>query len=161
VERVHEVARLEALEVSLYRKITFTPDPASSRSLWGDLWEWASYTLRSPSGRAIVFARAHLVYDLAHLDPRQLHQEGQRAVLTLPPVEVQVELLPEETEIIGSNLNSKETAQLLAYAKTALEQEVRTDANLRARAQASAEQTLRAMLYELGFRQVVIVAPPG
>jgi len=40
---------------------------------------------------------------------------------------VKVELRPAETEIIGSNLDSKETAELFERARTAFEREVAAD----------------------------------
>src|SRR3954470_6040392 len=61
--KVREVARLETLDVSLYKKVDFTPDPRERDSIWGAVAQWASYTLRPPRGRAIVFAVAHLGLD--------------------------------------------------------------------------------------------------
>jgi hypothetical protein len=72
-------------------------------------------------------------------------------------VQVQVELKPAETEIIGSNLDSEQTAQLFELARTAFEREVSADEKLKARARASAEQSLRALFVGLGFTEVDFV----
>src|SRR2546430_5767984 len=58
--KVREVARLESLDVSLYKKIDFTPDPREEKTMWGAVAQWAAYSVRPPRGRAIVFAVAHL-----------------------------------------------------------------------------------------------------
>jgi hypothetical protein len=158
VSKVREVARLETLDVTLYKKISFTPDPAPpSDSLWKDVVKWASYSARSPNGRAIVFADAHLGLDLTRLDVNAVRVQGRRVEVVLPPVVVKVELRPAETEIIGSNLDSKETADLFEHARAAFEQEVRADRALQARARGSAEQTLRSLFVGLGFSEVVFV----
>src|SRR5438045_1815514 len=113
VLKVREVARLETLDVSLYKKIDFSPDPQPSGSTWGDVVQWASYSLRPPRGRAIIFADAHLGVDLRKLDVGSLRVSGRKVQAVLPPTRVQVELRPAETEIIGSNLDSTQTAELL------------------------------------------------
>src|SRR5438445_466274 len=64
VLKIREVARLETLDVSLYKKIDFSPDPREQATVWASLAQWASYTVRPPRGRAIVFAVAHLGLDL-------------------------------------------------------------------------------------------------
>jgi len=157
VVKVREVARLQALDVSLYKKVIFAPDPRETGSVWGDVMQWASWSLRPPRGRAIVFAEAHLAVDLAKLDASSLRVSGRRVEVVLPKVEVQVELRPGETEVIGSNLDSKQTAQLLELARTAFEREVFADEKLKARARASAEQSLRALFAGLGFTEVAFV----
>jgi uncharacterized protein DUF4230 len=157
VVKVREVARLQSLDVSLYKKVAFAPDPRETGSVWGDLAQWASYTLRPPRGRAIVFAEAHLGVDLAKLDVESLRVSGRRVEVMLPPVQVQVELKPAETEVIGSNLDSKQTAQLFEMARGAFEREVAADEKLKARARASAEQSLRALFVGLGFTEVEFV----
>ena len=157
VVKVREVARLQALDVSLYKKVIFAPDPRETGSVWGDVMQWASWSLRPPRGRAIVFAEAHLAVDLAKLDASSLRVSGRRVEVVLPKVEVQVELRPGETEVIGSNLDSKQTAQLLELARTAFEREVSADEKLKARARASAEQSLRALFVGLGFTEVAFV----
>jgi len=157
VVKVRQVARLQSLDVSLYKKVTFAPDPQETGSVWGDLFEWASYSLRPPRGRAIVFAEAHLAVDLAKLDASSLRVSGRRVEAVLPPVQVQVELKPAETEIIGSNLDSKQTAQLFELARAGFEREVAADERLKAQARASAEQSLRALFVGLGFSEVDFV----
>ncbi len=166
VERVREVARLEALDLSLYKKVSFAPEPRSQDSLWGDVVSWARYTFRTPRGKAIVFADAHVGLDLAALDGRSLRVDGRDVFLVLPPLEVRVELKPDETEIVGSNLDSAETAKLFELARAAFEREVRADPRVRARARGAAERGIRGLLLGLGFDEVHFVdrlpgAPAG
>ncbi len=163
VVRLREVARLETLEVVLYKKITFSPDPAEADSLWGDVSGWLRHTFRTPRGKAIVFATAHLGLDLSRLDSSAVRVAGREIDVALPPVSATVELRPDETEIIGSNLDSAETARLFDLAKSAFEREVSSDAALRERARTSAERELRALLITLGFSTVrfVDVLPTG
>jgi hypothetical protein len=162
VTRVREVARLETLTVSLYKKVEFSPEPQSTNSLWKDVINWASYSLHTPRGRAIVFADVHLGYDFGRLDDSALRVQGSRVDVVLPPLETKVELKPGETEIIGSNLDSAETTQLLEKAREAFEREVKADARLKERARRSAENTLRVLFFSVGFHEVnvVDVLPP-
>jgi len=157
VEKVRQVARLEALQVSLYKKIAFAPEPAGAGSIWGDLAGWLRYVVARPQGKAIVFAEARLGLDLGKLQPGDVAVEGRRASIALPPLEVVVELKPGETEVIGSNLDSAETARLLELAKVAFEREVMADRRLQARARLSAEQALSALLLRAGLEQVEFV----
>ncbi|HSM93579.1 MAG TPA: DUF4230 domain-containing protein [Anaeromyxobacteraceae bacterium] len=158
VERIREVARLETLEVTLYKKVTFAPEPEPAGSALGDLGGWLRFTFNAPKGKAIVFAKAHLGLDAAQLDPSRVRLEGRMATVALPPVRVQVELLPSETEVIGSNLDSAQTARLFDLAKQAFEREVAADAALRERARGSAERAIRALLLTAGFSEVRFVA---
>ena len=160
--KVREVARLQTLDVSLYKKVSFAPDPRDTGSVWGDLLQWASFSVRPPRGKAIVFAEAHLSVDLGRLDASSLRVTGRRVEAVLPKVQVQVELKPAETEVIGSNLVSKETAQLCELARAAFQREVEADQVLQARARASAEQSLRALFLGLGFTEIAFVTelPP-
>ncbi|HEX8437240.1 DUF4230 domain-containing protein [Archangium sp.] len=162
VTRVREVARLETLDVSLYKKVEFSPEPQATNSLWKDVINWAAYSIHTPRGRAIVFADVHLGYDFGRLDGSSLRVQGTRVDVALPPLEVQVELRPGETEIIGSNLDSAQTTLLLEKAREAFEREVKGDARLRERARRSAENTLRVLFLSAGFREVnvVDVLPP-
>ncbi len=160
VTQVREVARLETLHVSLYKKIAFSPEPAAADSFWGDVAGWLRHTFRAPQGKAIVFADAELGLDLAKLGPESLRVEGRKVDLTLPPVRVQVVLRPADTEIIGSNLDSAETAHLFELARRAFEREVEADAALRARARGSAERALRGLLLSLGFEEVTFDGGP-
>jgi hypothetical protein len=88
--------------------------------------------------------------------------QEREVYVVLPPLRAVVELRPGDTEIIGSNLDSAETAGLLDLAKTAFEREVEADRALRERARASAERQVRALLVTLGFAAVHFVeALPG
>ena len=154
VERVREVARLETLEVTLYKKVSFEPDPAPQPTAWGDVAQWVRFSVRPPRGRAIVFARAHLGYDLAALSAANFVIHGDAVRLRLPPIQSQIELLPAETEVVDSSLDSAQTAELLEKARLAFERETLADPALRARVAHSAEASIRALLLQLGFRTV-------
>lgn len=155
--RVREVARLETLDVTLYKKVTFSPEPVEAGSLWGDVAGWLRHVFRTPRGKAIVFADAHLGLDLSRLDASSVRVTGRTVELALPPVQVSIALRPGETEVIGSNLDSAETARLLELARAAFQREVDADAALRARARASAERAIRGLLLQLGFTEVRFV----
>jgi hypothetical protein len=155
--RIREVARLETLQVALYKKVSFAPEPAPADSLWGEVAGWLRHTFRTPRGKAIVFADAHLSLDVARLDGRSVRVAGREVWIVLPPVRATVALRPGETEVIGSNLDSAETARLLELAKAAFEREVEADRALRERARASAERHLGALLGALGFEAVHFV----
>jgi hypothetical protein len=157
VERVREVARLEALDVALYKKVNFAPEPLPGDTLWQDLAGWARHTLRPPRGRAIVFADAHLGLDVSRLGPHSLRVRGREVWLVLPHLEVRVSIRPGETEVLGSNLDSAETAQLLELARVAFQRQVEADAALRDRALASARRSLAGLLAGLGFDAVHFV----
>jgi hypothetical protein len=157
IVKIREVARLETLDVSLYKKIDFTPDPREQATVWGAVAQWASYSIRQPRGRAIVFAVAHLGLDLRKLDLDSLRVRGRRVEVVLPRVQTQVELRPAETEIIGSNLDSEQTAQLFERARNAFEAEVSADKGLQERARESARQSLRSLFAGLGFSEVAFV----
>jgi hypothetical protein len=155
--RIREVARLEVLDVALYKKVTFAPEPVEADSLWGDVAGWLRHTFRTPRGKAIVFADAHLSLDVARLDGGSVRVLGREVFVVLPPVHAKIELRPGETEVIGSNLDSAETARLLELAKAAFEREVEADRSLRDRARGSAERQIRALLGALGFEAVHFV----
>jgi Protein of unknown function (DUF4230) len=155
--RIREVARLETLDVALYKKVTFAPEPVEAESFWGEVAGWLRQTFRAPRGKAIVFADAHLGLDLARLDASSVRVQGREVWVVLPPVRATVELRPGETEVIGSNLDSAETSRLLELAKLAFEREVEADRALRGRARASAERQIRALLATLGFSEVHFV----
>jgi hypothetical protein len=157
VQQMRDVARLETLEVSLYKKVAFSPEPETTDVLWKDVLNWAAHTLRNQHGRAIVFADARLGFDFQRFDASHLQVAGTRVYVMLPPMDVKVELRPGETEVIDSNLDSAQTAQLLEKARLAFEQEVRADSRLRQRARDSAERSLRALLLTLGYREVLFV----
>src|SRR5438874_3198068 len=157
VLKIREVARLESLDVSLYKKIDFRPDPREEKTMWGAVAQWAAYSVRPPRGRAIVFAVAHLGVDLRKLDVDGLRVSGRRVEVVLPRVQTSVELRPGEAEIIGSNLDSGQTAQLFEKARNAFEAEVAADPALQQLARSSAEQSLRSLFTGLGFRDVAFV----
>lgn len=160
--RIREVAQLETLEVSLYKKISFSPEPTAADSFWGDVAGWLRHTFHAPRGKAIVFAVARIGLDLSRLDASSVRIQGREVFVILPPLRATVELRPGETEIIGSTLDSAETARLFELAKAAFEREVEADASLRARARASAERQIGALLATLGFAAVHFVdALPG
>src|SRR5256886_17384856 len=121
VLKIREVARLETLDVSLYKKIDFSPDPREQATAWSSLVQWASYTVRPPRGRAIVFAVAHLGLDLRKLDTASLRVEARRVEVVLPRVQTQVELRPAEVEVIGSEPESGQTAPPFERARHAFE----------------------------------------
>src|SRR5512139_767781 len=136
VTQIREVARLETLEVALYKKVSFSPEPTAADSLWGDVGGWIRHTFHAPRGKAIVFATARLGLDLSKLDASSVSVQGREVFVVLPPLHAVVELRPDETEIIGSNLDSAETARLFELAKVAFEREVEADRGLRDRARA-------------------------
>ena len=155
--KVREVARLTTLDVSLYKKIDFSPDPREQSTLWGAVAQWATYSVKPPRGKAIVFADAHLGLDLRKLDAQALLVEGRKVSVLLPPVTTTVELRPAETEIIGSNLDSAQTAELFEKARNAFAAEVTADKGLQERARESAQQSLRSLFIGLGFSEVQFV----
>ena len=155
--KVREVARLETLDVSLYKKIDFAPDPKAQPTVWSSLSQWATYSVRPPHGKAIVFAEAHLGLDLRQLDERSLRVTGRRVEIVLPRVETQVELRPGETEVIGSNLDARETAELFEKARVAFLGQVELDKGLQERARSAAQQSLRSLFTGLGFTEIVFV----
>jgi hypothetical protein len=157
VVRMREVARLETLDVSLYKKVSFEPDPEPAATLIGDAFNWAKFALRPPHGKAIVFADVHIGLDLSKLAPASVLVHGDRVDVVLPPLQTKVELKPRDTEVIGSNLDSEQTAQLFEVAREAFEHEVTRDTALQERAKRSAERSLRALLLTLGFREVRFV----
>lgn len=157
VERVREVARLETLDVSLYKKVAFEPDPKAASSFAGDLANWATWTVNPPVGRAIVFADAHLGFDVSKIDATSIRVNGDRIEMVLPPMTTTVEIRPGETEVVRSNLDSARTALMLDKAKWEMASDIDRDAALRARARASAERSLRALFVGAGFRDVRFV----
>lgn len=157
VLQMREVTRLETLNVSLYKKVTFSPEPTASDALWKDVINWAAYSLHTPRGRAIVFADVRLGYDFQRIDTSSLQVVGSRVDVVLPPLEIKVELRPGETEVIDSNLDSEQTAHLLEKARLAFQKEVSADPRLKDRARQSAERSLRALFLSLGFTEVRFV----
>ena len=159
VEKIREVARLEALEVSTYKKLGYEVPPPESDSMIGSLATWARYSTNPPAGRAIVFADVHIGLDLSKIDETaiQIEPDAERITLVLPPLVTRVELKPGETEVIASNLNTAGTAELFDRAKWAIEADVRKDEMLKGRARDSAQRALATFLQSVGFREVVFV----
>src|SRR5258708_4546710 len=106
VLRIREVARLETLDVTLYKKIDFSPDPHASRGFWDGVTQWARFSLKPPRGKAIVFARAHLGVDLGKLDARSLRVSGRRVPVGLAASPGGGEVLPVEAGGGGRDLRS-------------------------------------------------------
>jgi hypothetical protein len=162
VERIREVARLETLDVNVYKKIRYEPEPVSTGNVWRDVYAWARAVLAPSHGRAIVFGTVHVGLDLSRLDLQSVAIHRGRVEVVLPPLQTRAEVRPAETEVIDSNLDSSETSQLLELARSAFEQDARADAGLQARARDSAERALRGLLLTLGFSEVRFVeALPG
>ncbi|MGO9829843.1 MAG: DUF4230 domain-containing protein [Myxococcaceae bacterium] len=157
VERMREVARLETLDVNVYKKVGYAPEPVATGNVWEDVFLWAKSALLPSRGRAIVFGVVHVGLDLSALDVHALALHDGTLEVVLPPLQTRAEVRPAETEVIQSNLDSSQTAQLLELARAAFEQEARADAALQARARASAERALRGLLLSLGFQKVVFV----
>ena len=160
VEQIREVARLETLQVRLYKRVSFAPEPGPAASVWGDVLNWVKQSVNAKAGRALVFADVSLGLDLSKLSVEQVRVSGSRIELALPPLKAQVSLRPEDTEVIDSNLDSAQTAKLFELAKDAFEREVESDAALQAKARASAERQLKALLLTVGFKEVVFVPWP-
>src|SRR3954447_24574557 len=68
IVKVREVARLETLDVTLYKKVDFSPDPRPSDSGWVQFANWVKEGISPSHGKAIVFGIAHLSLDLRKLD---------------------------------------------------------------------------------------------
>jgi hypothetical protein len=162
VERMREVARLETLDVNVYKKVGYAPEPVPTGHFWADVLLWAKSALAPSRGRAIVFGTVHVGLDLSALDASALALHGNQVEVVLPPLLTRAEVHPGETEVIQSNLDSAQTGQLLELARVAFEEDARADAALQARARASAERALGGLLLSLGFREVHFVTSlPG
>ncbi len=158
VERMREVARLETLDVNVYKKVGYAPEPVATGNVWADVFLWAKAVLAPSRGRAIVFGTVHVGLDLARLDASALAIHGGQVEVVLPALQTHAEVRPAETEVIQSNLDSAQTGQLLELARVAFEQDAKADAGLQSRARDSAERALRGLLLSLGFRDVRFVA---
>ncbi len=159
---MRDVARLETLDVNVYKKVGYAPEPVGTGNVWTDVFLWAKEVLAPSRGRAIVFGTVHVGLDLGRLDANAFAVHGGRVDVVLPPLQTRAEVRPAETEVIQSNLDSAQTGQLLELARVAFERDAMADAALQARARASAEVALRGLLYSLGFRDVRFVATlPG
>jgi hypothetical protein len=156
VDRIREVARLETLDLQVYKKIAYAPEPTPSGALWKDVLAWAKSSLfpsmdgpscsgRFTSARSLEAGRAAVAHPGEPDRDRASSAAGAGGVA------------PGETEIISSNLDSAQTSQLLALAREAFEREVMADPSLQARARGSAERALTGLCLSLGFREVVFV----
>src|SRR5512138_260664 len=94
--QIREIARLETLEVTLYKKVSFTPEPSAADSVWGDVSGWMRHTFATPRGKAIVFAIARLGLDLSRLDASSVKVQDREVFVVLPPLRAVVELKPDE-----------------------------------------------------------------
>jgi hypothetical protein len=157
LQAVREVARLETLDVNVYKKVGYAPEAVPTGNVWHDVLVWAKAALWPSRGRAIVFGTVHVGLDLAQLDAHALAIHGSTLEVVLPPLQTRAEVRPGETEILQSNLDSAQTAELLELARVAFEAEARADTDLQTRARASAERALRGLLLSLGFREVHFV----
>lgn len=155
IERIREIARLETLDVTVHKKVTYAPPVPRAESFVGEVLTWATQSARPKEGRAIVFADVHLGLDLSRIDETMLQVSGDRVEVTLPPVVGRVEIKPGETEIVRSTLDANGVAQMLDEGKFAIERDVMNDEGLKDRARGSAKRALRAFLETAGFREVV------
>ncbi len=161
IERIRDVQRLEVLEVTVHKKVTFAPDPKPEPTLLAGVWAYARETVAPRRGKALVFANARFFVDLRRLKPEQVQVRGDAVTIELPEPEVEANVLPGETEIIASNLDSEGTAALLETAELELKASVQHDAKLRTRARDAAARTLTGLLKGLGFRKVTISGRDG
>jgi len=158
IERIRDVQRLEVLEVTVHKKITYAPDPKPEATLLGGVWAYARETVAPKRGRALVFANARFFVDLRRLKPEQVRVSGDQVTLELPEPEIEANVLPGETEIVASNLDSADTAAMLESAEGELKASVLRDVKLRERAREAAARTMTGLLKGLGFRKVTLVA---
>lgn len=157
IERVKEVARLQTLEVRLSTTVAYEPDPKLAPTLPGQVLSWIVHNVQAKEGRAIVSGVARLSLDLSKLDEGAFRIDDDRLALVLPAVKTQVELDLERTQVVQSNLDSADTAQLFEKGRRSLAMQVERDKALQQRARDSAERALRALLTGVGFREVVFV----
>lgn len=161
-QQIRDVAKLETLDVTSYKKIMFTPDAPPPSDLLHDAWNWAVNAVTPAQGKAIVFANVHFSVDLSRLNEHSIRIKDTRIWIVLPDTAASVELKPAETEIIGSTLDSEQTAQLFETARATFERDVGNNRELKAKAHASAERAIAALLAKLGFTEVNFVSElPG
>jgi hypothetical protein len=153
VERIHDIARLEVLEVTVHRKAAFSPPLEPHSTVLADVIAYARETVAPRRGRAIVFADTRFFVDLRKA---VLRVDAERVEVTLPQLELESSLLPAETEIIASNLDSAQTAQMLDEAEGQLRSAVSSDAALRKRAHEAAVRSVTGLVTALGFRDVLV-----
>jgi len=162
IQQMREVARLETLDVTSYKKIMFTPDAPPPSDFIHDAWNWATSVVAPAQGKAIVFASVHFSLDLARLSDHSVRIKDTRIWVVLPDTVATVELKPAETEIIGSTLDSEQTAQLFETARATFERDVGNNRELKAKAHAAAERAIASLLQKVGFTEVNFVSElPG
>lgn len=161
VERLRAVSRLQVLDVTVSRKVTLSPEPVEKGTLTASVAQWVRYAVDPPSGTALVEAEAHFSIDLSRLDERSVHVRGDAVVIALPEPELSVELSPEASQVLASNLDSEQTHALLAKARRELSQSLARDPKLLERARESARQAVTALVQALGFRVVHFAGQPG
>jgi hypothetical protein len=154
VERIREVARLETLDVAVYRKVTFEPEVPPAGSVAGDLANWAAHAVRPRQGKAIVFGEAHLSVDLRRTEARAV---GRTVYVVLPDVTTRVELRPQDTAVYESNLDAQQLQQLLHHGLLQLQADVGRDPALKNRARESARRAMTTFLVGAGFSDVRFV----
>lgn len=160
IERIREVARLEALDVELRKQVSWAPDPVASGSLVVDVLHWAKDLVRPVEGTMWVAGTAHVGVDLARLDVARIHVVDRVAWIDLPPLVTDVALDPAGTHALRGNLDQEGTARLLAKARLHLVFEVERDVAVQAKARVAVEKALRGLLLPLGFAAVEFAPPP-
>jgi hypothetical protein len=161
-QQIRDVAKLETLDVTAYKKIVFTPDAPPPSDVLHDAWNWAVNAITPAQGKAIVFANVHFSLDLAKLSEHNVRIKDSRIWIVLPDTVATVELKPADTEVIGSTLDSEQTAQLFETARATFERDVGNNRELKAKAHAAAERAIAALLAKLGFTEVNFVSElPG
>src|SRR5277367_3954040 len=103
VERMRDVARLETLDVNVYKKVGYAPEPVPTGTVWKDVLLWAKAALAPSRGRALVFGTVHVGLDLSRLDASAVRLHGDTVQVALPPLVTRAEVRPAETEVISSN----------------------------------------------------------
>jgi hypothetical protein len=151
IDALRDAAKLEGLEVEMHQLVTFEPDPPVPQTFGQTLAAWAKDIVDHEKGQALVFATARYMVDLGRLDDSSVEVRDRTVFVRLPPVAVTIDLKPEETVVLRSNLSPGGETALLASAKLKLESEARSNARLTARAQVSAERAIRDLILRLGY----------
>lgn len=159
VDRLREVSRLEVLDARLTKHVRWQPDPPPSRSLTGDVLEWARSTVFPRRADAMVVGDAHCFVDLRRLTTRDVRRVGDSFEVVLPPVQVAVELLPDETRFLTSSLDAAELSDFLTFARGRLQADAERDTSLSEQAARSAEAQVRTLLQTLGVSGEVRLTP--
>jgi hypothetical protein len=137
---MREVARLETLDLQVYKKISYEPEPSPTGALWKDVLAWAKTSLFPSRGRAIVFGTVHLGLDLSKLDARRLRIQGSR-IEVAPPADAGPCRAASGRD--GDHLQQPRLGPDRPAARArarAFEREVMADPGLQAKARGSAER---------------------